>query len=291
MNTIKARNTICPAPVTPLRRRSEPRLAMGTGETLPVTRDERGLCEDEVAQIVHDLRDPLATIALEAYLLDRKLANGASSDGRQAVARIIRNVEFLDRIVQNLLDPCAAGDGRALRRRPTELRALTERVIDRVVSSHDGGRVILEAPYPITMSVDHLRIERVLANLIGNALKYAPRGSRIIVRLEAAALSARVSVTDTGAGLGASDLDARLRPISPRRQRARGRRVRPGAVHEQDDRGGARRHDRARERGRQGLAVLLRSAGELDLTRRTPARAARPGRASSPRARAARSPS
>jgi K+-sensing histidine kinase KdpD len=180
---------------------------MGTGETLPVTRDERGLCEDEVAQIVHDLRDPLATIALEAYVLDRRLANGAPSDGRQAVARIIRNVEFLDRIVQNLLDSCAAGDGRlALRRRPTELRALTERVIERVVSTHDCGRVILEAPFPVTISVDNLRIERVLANLIGNALKYGPRGSRIVVRLEAAALSARVSVTDTGAGLGTADL-------------------------------------------------------------------------------------
>jgi two-component system, OmpR family, sensor histidine kinase MtrB len=195
-----------PATVRPSRS-ADPRLAMGTGESLPVLRDERGLSEDEVAQVAHHLRDPLARITLEAYLLDRKLANGDPSGGRQALAQIIRNVERLDRIVGDLLDSCAAGTGRlALRRRPTELRALTEQVIARIASAGDGGRVLLDAPFPITMSIDGLRIERVLANLIGNALEHSPRDSRIVVRLEAAALSARISVTDAGPELGPADL-------------------------------------------------------------------------------------
>lgn len=197
-----------PAPARPSRR-SDPRLVADPGDPAqspPVPRDERGLREDEVSQIVHDLRDPLATIALEAYLLDRKLAHGDHTDGRHTVARIIRNVEFLDRIVQDLLDSCAVSDGCLhICCRPTELRALIERVIDRVVSTRDGGRVLLEAPLSVTMSIDDLRIERVIANLIGNALKYTPREGRIVVRLEVGALAARISVTDTGPGLGAAD--------------------------------------------------------------------------------------
>lgn len=203
-----------PAPAK-LSRRSDPRLVADLvdladpadlAQCPPEPRDERGLREDEVSQIVHDLRDPLATIALEAYVLDRKLAQGDHSDGRHAVARIIRNVEFLDRIVQDLLDSCAVGDGGLqICRRPTELRALIERVIDRIVSTREGGRVLFEAPFPVTMSVDELRIERVIANLIGNALKYTPKDGRIVVRLEVGALAARISVTDTGPGLGPAD--------------------------------------------------------------------------------------
>jgi K+-sensing histidine kinase KdpD len=197
-----------PAPAR-LSRRSEPRLVAipaGPAESPPEPRDQRGLREDEVSQIVHDLRDPLATIALEAYVLDRKLAHGDQSDGRHTVARIIRNVEFLDRVVQDLLDSCAVGDGRLqICRRSTELRALIERVIDRAVSTREGGRVLLEAPFPVTMSVDDLRIERVIANLIGNALKYTPKDGRIVVWLEAGALAARISVTDTGPGLAPAD--------------------------------------------------------------------------------------
>lgn len=195
-------------PVTVRRARSaDPLLAKGTGENPPIPRDARGLCEDEAAQIVHDLRDPLATITLDAYLLDRQLANGDPSDGKRLVARIIRNVEFLDRIVQDLLDSCAArGDHLELSRRPTELCALALRVIDRVVPTRDSGRVSLDAPIPITIAIDGLRIERVIANLVGNALKYAPPGSRIVVRLEAAARSARISVTDNGPGIAPADL-------------------------------------------------------------------------------------
>jgi signal transduction histidine kinase len=51
---------------------------------------------------VHDIKNPLSTIALEACLLDGKLAHGEPSDTRDALARITRNVEFLDRMVQDL---------------------------------------------------------------------------------------------------------------------------------------------------------------------------------------------
>jgi two-component system, NtrC family, sensor histidine kinase KinB len=190
-----------------MARSSEPLLAKGTGEDLPMPRDARGLREDEAAQLVHDLRAPLTTIMLDACILDRKLASSDASDSKRSVARILRNVEFLDRIVQDLLDSCAASSGHLeLRRRPTELRALVERVIDRIVPTHASGCVSLDAPVPITIAIDDLRIERVIANLVGNALKYAPPGSRIVVRLEAAARSARISVTDNGPGLAPADL-------------------------------------------------------------------------------------
>jgi signal transduction histidine kinase len=165
-----------------------------------------GLREEDVAQIVHDLKNPLSTIALEACLLDDKLAHGRPSDARDAVARITRNVEFLERMVQDLLDLCSLDAGRLeLHRKPTELRTLLEQIIDRVVPTRDRGRVSLHAAEPLTSSIDELRIERVVANLLQNALKYAPRATGIVVGLAAVTDAIRVSVTDAGPGMTAAE--------------------------------------------------------------------------------------
>lgn len=174
---------------------------LATAET-----SDAGLRQDDVAQIVHDLKNPLSTIALETCLLDYKLSCGGSSDARDVVARITQNVEFLDRMVHDLLDLCSLDAGRLeLSRRPTELRKLLEQVIDRVVPSRDRARVFLQAAAPVTTSVDDLRIERVVANLLQNALKYAPKNTGVVVGLAAVDAAIRVSVSDAGPGMTPAD--------------------------------------------------------------------------------------
>lgn len=162
----------------------------------------RGLREEDVAQIVHDLKHPLATIALEAALLDGVVAQNDHRALQRAVTRINRNVEFLDRMVHDLLDLCAIDVGHFMvHRTPTELRGLLASLMDRVVASRDAGRVVLEAPAAITLAIDDHRIERVVANLVQNALAYAPRSSRITIRLDVQDAFACVSVIDNGPGI------------------------------------------------------------------------------------------
>jgi PAS domain S-box-containing protein len=174
----------------------------------PVETTEAGLRADHVAQIVHDLKSPLSTIALEAGLLDDKLACGDPSDVRRTLARITYNVEFLDRMVHDLLDLCSLDAGRLqLDRKPTELRTLLEQIIDRVVPTRDRGRVSLQAAEPLTTSVDDLRIERVIANLLQNALKYAPKHTDVVVRLAAVSDAIRISVSDAGPGIAPAEID------------------------------------------------------------------------------------
>lgn len=173
----------------------------------PARHDNAGLREEDVAQIVHDLKSPLTTIALEAELLEHKLATGDHSDVRHSMTRITRNAYFLERMVQDLLDLCSVEAGvLELHRAPTELRTLLEDVIDRVTTTRDRGRVFLRAESPITLTIDDLRIERVVANFLQNALKYAPDHTGIIVRLEQRATRVCVSVIDAGPGLAPSDM-------------------------------------------------------------------------------------
>lgn len=180
----------------------EPRSPFAIG-----TRDiglRHDLPHEEVARIVHDFKTPLATILLEAELLGLKLAAG---DSHRALDRIARNTEYLGRMVMDLLDLCNVEAGHLeLRRDPADLRTLLEHVIERVVSTHDTGRVRLEVGESVTVLLDDLRIERVVANLLENALKYAPKGTQIGVRLDVTPASTQVSVIDLGRALSSAEM-------------------------------------------------------------------------------------
>jgi len=173
----------------------------------PARHDAAGLREEDVAQIVHDLKSPLTTITLEAELLEHKLATGDHSDVRHSMTRITRNAYFLERMVQDLLDLCSVEAGvLELHPAPTELRTLLEDVVERVTTTRDRKRVFLRADAPVTLTLDDLRIERVVANFLQNALKYAPDHTGVIVRLEHRGSRACVSVIDAGPGLAPADM-------------------------------------------------------------------------------------
>jgi two-component system, OmpR family, phosphate regulon sensor histidine kinase PhoR len=161
----------------------------------------------DVARVVHDFKGPLATIALEAEWIDECLAQTDTIGARRSLERIGRNVAFLDRMVMDLLDLCSIEAGRfALRCARTELRALIEHVVERAVPSRERSRVFLEVDERVMLDIDDLRIERVVANLLHNALRYAPRASGIVVRVDIEPTLTRVSVTDAGYALSADEL-------------------------------------------------------------------------------------
>jgi K+-sensing histidine kinase KdpD len=161
----------------------------------------------EVARIVHDFKTPLATILLETELLGHRLTRAEVSDARRAIDRIARNTEYLGRMAMDLLDLCNFEGGHfELRRESTDVRTLLRHVIERVVSTRDTDRVVLEVGSSATVLLDDLRIERVIANLLENALKYAPKDSQIVVRLVVSPLSTEVSVSDAGRTLSNDEM-------------------------------------------------------------------------------------
>lgn len=181
------------------RRDSHTAIAMLLPPTAAAVRRE------DLAHIVHDLKNPLSTIQLETCLLD-ELADGNPSSVRAGLDRISRNLEYIDRIVHELLDLDHLDSGNlTLLRARVDVGLLLERTIDRVVPSRDRARVRLDAPMTLAITCDELRIERVVANLVHNALVHAPGGS-IVVRLERIEDRCVVSVIDSGPGLAPDQL-------------------------------------------------------------------------------------
>lgn len=153
----------------------------------------------EVVQIVHDFKNPLATIALEMCILEDKLIH---TDLRGAITRVTQNVAYLDRMVQDLLDADSIeSHGLEIHRRPTELRSLIEHAIERATATRDRARVFFEAPRPVSLALDDLRIERVVTNLLHNALKYSPSSTGVVIKLDVESDLVRVSVIDAGPGI------------------------------------------------------------------------------------------
>ncbi len=157
-----------------------------------------------VAEIVHDLKTPLSVIGLEAQLAaERWRANEAPM---LQLDRIERNVAYMDHLVHELLDLCIVdADRLELDIEPVELRHLLEDVIERVVPSPERHRVVLEGPR-FVIECDARRIERVVANLIDNALKHTAASAGIVVRLGRSMMGASISVIDAGPGIAAEQL-------------------------------------------------------------------------------------
>ena len=181
----------------------QPRMAGGSGPIDPIR--EVHLDTDDVAQIVHDMRAPLATMTLDAFLMETKLQRGDHAGLLTAFRRNRYNISFLERLVEDLLDLCALDSQHfELRRTRNDLFALLEQIVERVVPACDRPRVCLQGA-PLSISIDELRIQRAVSNLLANALRYASRGE-VIVRLTRTKTIACISVIDAGPGLSHDDM-------------------------------------------------------------------------------------
>jgi signal transduction histidine kinase/CheY-like chemotaxis protein len=161
-----------------------------------------------VANVSHELRTPMTGILTAAELLQ-----GTRLDAEQAeYARIIRESgQVLLALLNDLLDLKKIEAGRLeIERAPFHLGALIEEVAaaHRPQAAAKGLRleVHLEPGVPESAEGDRLRIRQVLANLLGNALKFTEQGEvalRVSARREGAGAWVRFVVEDTGIGVPA----------------------------------------------------------------------------------------
>jgi signal transduction histidine kinase len=190
-------------------------------------RDERSSIRDEdVAALGHDLRGPLSVISLEIAMLGERLEAASSNETASSLARIGRNLAFVDHMLHDLLDLASIDAARfRIVREPTELVGRVVDVVERMVPTRDRERVSVEAPPRVTVLADARRIERVICNFLHNALKYAPPRSPISVHVEVVGSRARVSVVDQGPGLAPDE----ARRVFDKFRRARSAQTHDGA--------------------------------------------------------------
>jgi PAS domain S-box-containing protein len=166
--------------------------------------------EDYLALISHDLRAPLTAVHAEAQLLERQLARDGNVDPAYVnrTTAIVANSRRMNAMIQELLDSSLLESGTmAVQPRPVELGQLLRTIVDRV--GFERVRILPSSTLsngPVIVSADPERIERVLTNLLTNALKYSPEVKPVFVRLEKGPDEATVSVVDEGAGIAPEEM-------------------------------------------------------------------------------------
>ena len=164
---------------------------------------------DLVRAISHDLRNPLTAVQGQSQLLQQMLVS-AGFDGRaqRSVRAIVVGAKRMGAMIQDLVDSTRLEAGQLrLERHPTELRPFVLDLLQRSAVVLEVSRVAAEIPADLPpLDADPNRLERILVNLLSNALKYSPGGTEVRVGAEREAQQVRIWVQDRGMGILPEDL-------------------------------------------------------------------------------------
>lgn len=172
---------------------------------------------DQVFRLVsHDLKSPLSIIQGYAHMLRRHLTSLDLPD-REKLQHYTDNIEStvtrMDIQIEEMLDIVAleAGVPLTLRRSCIDLLALVRQTVENYQQTTDKHRFSIHTDMTeVSLYVDELRLERVLINLVSNAIKYSPEGGDIIMTLvnerRSGVSGVSLSVCDQGIGIPACDL-------------------------------------------------------------------------------------
>jgi signal transduction histidine kinase len=166
--------------------------------------EEASVLKDQfLATLSHELRTPLTSVLGYA----RMLRTGTLTEraATRALEVIERNAKAQARIVDDLLDVSAIVMGTlTLERRPVLLNEVVDDAVHALAPAAVEAGVDLwrDTSTPARVDGDADRLGQVVRNVVGNAIKFTPRGGRVTVRLDIDVdASARVVVSDTGDGI------------------------------------------------------------------------------------------
>ena len=170
------------------------------------------LRDNMLAGVTHDLRTPVTVIKVQAQLLRRR----ANEQLRSSIDQIERAATRMARWIDELLEVASvhSADEIDLTLSETDLVSIVRDAIAEYEPHTRRHSFRVEAePDEVVSEFDASRLERVIDNLIGNAIKYTPQGGCVQVDVRASGGWASVSVSDEGIGIPPEDLPYIFEPF------------------------------------------------------------------------------
>jgi PAS domain S-box-containing protein len=171
---------------------------VGTGQDITDRRHAESLRDDILVTVSHELRTPLTSVLGFALTLKERYAE-VGEEARVLLGQIVDQGWRLERLLSNLLDVERLRRDRIQpQREPTDLAALVERVAD---GHRSEERSIDVHATEILASVDPGQVERIVDNLLENAVRHTPAGTAVTLRVEQSGDAVLVAVDDDGPGV------------------------------------------------------------------------------------------
>ncbi|WP_367871764.1 ATP-binding protein [Luteolibacter sp. Populi] len=172
-----------------------------------------------MAMAAHDLRNPLGTVMMMGKMLEEQKVGALNERQLRMVSAICESSEVMLRLVTDYLEFTALGPiAIKLTKDDCDLQELVEACVrDHAPRAGEKSIGILfhRLQDGIVAAVDASRIRQGVGNLIGNAVKFSPAGSRIAVRCLKEGEFAVIEVIDQGPGIPESELSKLFIPFSP----------------------------------------------------------------------------
>jgi two-component system, OmpR family, sensor kinase len=152
----------------------------------------------------HDLRSPLSAIVLYTDFMLDYTTDGLNEQQLEYLKVVRDSGRFMVNLIESLLDVSVIESGSVnLDRQLVDLSALAGRLVTRMspLASSRSITISCESDGPIQFWFDPSKVEQILDNLLGNSLKYCPRGSSVFIRTATIGREAIVEVVDNGPGI------------------------------------------------------------------------------------------
>jgi len=167
------------------------------------------LKDEFIGMVSHELKTPVTVIMGAIYTA---MSEGISKkEIRELLTDAVTSADSLSRIVDNLLDLSRNQAKRLqINQEPTDIDVLVHNVVNKQKDRSGIHQIIVDIPSGLGLiETDRVRIERILHNLIDNAIKYSPEGGDIIVFARRENKHLLIGVKDSGIGISVED-QARL---------------------------------------------------------------------------------
>jgi PAS domain S-box-containing protein len=165
--------------------------------------------EELVRAVSHDLRTPLTSIQGYAQLLQRML-KGVEAEGRLALStqHILASARRMNAMIQDLVDSARLESGQVpVHPRPVDLSSLLEALLEDAGKALAPNRIVVRIPEGLGLvEADPLGLERILINLLTNALKYSADDADVTLTAQREGPMVSVAVEDRGEGIPPEEL-------------------------------------------------------------------------------------
>ncbi len=162
--------------------------------------------DEFIALAGHELKTPLTSISSYLQLLEARANDGTQ---RKFIAKGLGQALKMQELIDELLDVSRIESGNLeLSPEAIDVGRMVPELVEQLQVAVTTHRIsCIGAAGGCTIQADRKRMEQVLQNLVGNAVKYSPKGTEVTVSLDVSATECRISVTDRGIGIPPGELD------------------------------------------------------------------------------------
>ncbi len=163
-----------------------------------------------VATVAHDLKNPVLTIEMAGRILGDF---SPTEEQRPYVDAVVDEATRLKVTLRDLMDDLQVASGYlSIRNAEVEFGSVVRQLAETQAKAVTDHELVIDTE-ECTVLGDARRLERVVSNLVSNALKYSPSNTRVTIRVEKQESRAVLSVSDEGPGIAAEDLQAIFQPF------------------------------------------------------------------------------